>query len=244
MKTKNDRYLRQLPLIGDKGQSALKDTKLLLIGCGALGSHLATMSVRSGIGSLKIVDRDCVELHNLARQTLFDEEDAKKDKPKAIAAKEKLIRINSEVEIEAIVADVDRSNIFKYAKGCDLIFDGTDNFETRFILNDYAVSESIPWIYAGVTGFSGTVLPIIPGGPCLRCFLPEMPDSQSVPTIITEGISITTIASTTAQQFSEALRFLVEGIDKPVVTHIDVYHGDYQRFILEKDSKCPCCGGL
>lgn len=168
-----ERQMRDAPL-GIEGQRRLGDSSALLCGCGALGSHVADLLVRAGIGRLKIVDRDFLELGNLQRQTLFDEQDLADDLPKAVAAAAKLARINPRVEIEPIVADIDFRNIAQLAAGVDLILDGTDNFETRYLINDLAVRDSIPWIFAGVVGAAGQTMTILPGQtPCLRCLMPE-----------------------------------------------------------------------
>ena len=175
-----ERYSKQVLFagIGEAGQRKLLAGRALLCGCGALGSVLAETLVRAGVGLLRIVDRDFVELSNLQRQVLFDENDIAERLPKAIAAAEKLRRINSEVRVEPIVADVDHTNIRQLAEGVDLILDGSDNFELRFLINDASLETGVPWIYAGVIGSHGQVMPIFPGAFGLPP-LPDRPDARS-----------------------------------------------------------------
>ena len=173
------RYQRQiqLPELGEAGQQALGRATVLLIGCGALGSTSAAILARAGIGHLRLVDRDRVELINLHRQLLYDEQDAASGAPKAEIAARKLRAMNSEVKVEGLVADVDTENIRALLRGVDLVLDGTDNLETRFVINDACIQSQTPWVYGGVVGTSGMMLPIIPGsGPCLRCLLPDTQD--------------------------------------------------------------------
>jgi molybdopterin/thiamine biosynthesis adenylyltransferase len=172
-----DRYVRQTryPPLGEEGQRRLAASQVLVCGCGALGSWLANLLVRAGVGSVRIVDRDFVETSNLARQVLFDEEDVARQLPKAVAAAEKLRRINSEIEIEAVVADVDHTNIARLCEGVDAIVDGTDNFQTRFLVNDYSIQSGIPWVYGGCVGAEGQTMTILPGETaCLRCLMQEL----------------------------------------------------------------------
>ena len=172
------RYARQVrfPPLGEEGQRRLSQGRALLCGCGALGSTIANLLVRAGVGTLRIVDRDFVELSNLQRQSLFDEANARAGLPKAIAAAEKLRTINSSVAVEPIVADVEPANVEQFCEGIDLILDGTDNFETRFLLNDAAVKLGLPWVYGGCVGAEGQTMTILPGETaCLRCLMPECP---------------------------------------------------------------------
>src|SRR5688572_6901933 len=167
-----DRYVRQMrfPPIGEAGQKKLLDSRVLICGCGALGSVLANTLARAGVGHLRLVDRDFVELNNLQRQVLYDEQDVAEGLPKAAAAERRLKQINSQIEIEAIVTDVDHTNIESLLQGVHLILDGTDNFETRFLLNDASLRFNIPWVYGGCVGAEGQTMTIIPGQTaCLRC---------------------------------------------------------------------------
>ncbi len=172
-----------------RGSGGLAAARVLICGCGALGSAAADTLARAGVGRLRIVDRDFVEVTNLQRQVLFDEADAAEGLPKAVAAAAKLRRINSAIEIEPLVADVTAGNILTLCDRVDLIVDGTDNFETRFLLNEAALRSKIPWIYGGAIGATGQSMTILPGEPpCLRCVIPESPPPGAMPTCDTAGI--------------------------------------------------------
>ena len=173
-----DRYSRQVifPGIGAEGQKKLGDGLVLLVGCGALGTVIASALVRAGVGRLRIVDRDFIESHNLARQLLFTERDIEEGLPKAVAAERHLREANSQVEVEGVVADFSRTNAEKLAEGVDVIVDGLDNFETRFLINDVALKLGLPWVYGGAVASSGmtaTFLPYEP--PCFRCLVSGPP---------------------------------------------------------------------
>lgn len=205
------RYSRQVryPGIGESGQRRLLDSRALICGCGALGSVLASTLVRAGVGRVRLVDRDLVELSNLQRQILYDEQDVAAGLPKAVAAQAHLERINSQVEIEAIVADIDATNIETLLDGVDIILDGTDNFETRFLLNDAALKFKIPWVYGGCIGAEGQTMTILPGDtPCLRCLMPEAPPPGTTPTCDTAGILGPIINVIASIQAAEALKIL------------------------------------
>ncbi|MBN1810792.1 MAG: ThiF family adenylyltransferase, partial [Anaerolineae bacterium] len=185
-----DRYSRQilLPEIGITGQERLLASSVTVVGCGALGSVIASTLVRAGVGRVKIVDRDYIELNNLQRQMLFDEEDIARGLPKAVAAAEKLRKVNSHVDIEPVVADVNPDNVERLIGDVDLVMDGTDNFEIRFLLNDACVKHDVPWVYGGVIATYGMMRVIIPHrGPCFRCMLTEIPTPGSTPTCDTVG---------------------------------------------------------
>ncbi|HBR56017.1 MAG TPA: thiamine biosynthesis protein ThiF, partial [Blastocatellia bacterium] len=169
---------------------------MLLIGCGALGSLHAEMLARAGVGHLRIVDRDFVDFSNLQRQTLFTESDAENRVPKAAAAAERLAEFNSEITIEPIIADVNPSNIESLLDKCDLIMDGTDNFQARYLINDASIKHGIPWIYGAAVSSYGTAMTIIPGKtPCLQCVFEEMPDAGTAPTCDTAGVIMPIIAA-------------------------------------------------
>jgi molybdopterin-synthase adenylyltransferase len=206
-----ERYIRQsryVPL-GEEGQRRLMAGRALICGCGALGSTIANMLVRAGVGLVRIVDRDFVELSNLQRQVLFDEVDATAGTPKAVAAAEKLRRINSTVVIEPVVADVNPANIEKLCENIDLILDGTDNFETRFLLNDVSVKNGIPWIYGGCVGTEGQTMTILPGETaCLRCLMGTCPPWGSTPTCDTAGIMGPIVGVIASIQAMEAIKIL------------------------------------
>ena len=205
------RYARQMryPHLGEEGQRRLAASRALICGCGALGSLLANTLVRAGVGHVRLVDRDFVELSNLHRQTLFDEADAAAGLPKVIAAAEKLRRINSSVEIEPVVAHVGPDNVESLCQGVDAILDGTDNFETRYLLNDAAVYLGLPWVYGGCVGAEGQTLTIVPGETgCLRCLLPECPPPGSTPTCDTAGVLAPIVGVIASMQAQEAIKLL------------------------------------
>ncbi len=236
------RYSRQILFkpLGEEGQKKLLQSRVTVIGCGALGSLSSSLLVRGGVGFVRIVDRDFVDLDNLQRQHLFDESDVKAGLPKAIAAAQKLKAINSEVTVEPIVADVVPSNIESFLT--DLVIDGTDNFEARLLINDACVKRGIPWIYAGAIGGHGMVMPIRPGSTaCFRCFVESAPGPGETQTCDTAGIigpASTLIASL---QVSEAFRILTGRSVSPSLTTVDVWEGQYHQFNIGRNDQCPCC---
>ena len=170
-----NRYSRQtvFPAIGETGQDKLCSSRAVIIGCGALGSNIAMLLARAGVGKLRIIDRDFVEEHNLHRQVLFTEEDVKQQIPKAIAAQRALSKANSTITIEGIVSDVNSTNVESFCRDADVILDGLDNLETRYLVNDVAMKQRIPWVYGGALGSNGMTMTIIPGKTaCLRCAIP------------------------------------------------------------------------
>lgn len=219
-----DRYARQMlyPPLGREGQERLQSSRVLVCGCGALGSLLANTLVRSGVGHVRVVDRDFIELNNLQRQFLFDETDIAAGLPKAVAAANKLRAINSQVEVEAIVADVDFRNIEALCQNVDVIVDGTDNFETRFLLNDAAVKLGIPWIYGGAIGAEGRMLAILPGEtPCLTCLMQDAPPPGTTPTCDTAGVLAPVIGVVASLESLEAIK-LLSGRREAVNPHLVV----------------------
>lgn len=244
----NERYSRQILFreIGKNGQTKLLNSRVLLVGCGALGAAHAEMLARAGVGKLRIVDRDFVEFTNLQRQTLFKESDAAERLPKAIAAKARIAEINSEIDVEAIIADVNHSNVESLIDDCDLILDGTDNFQVRYLLNDACVMHGKTWIYGAAVSSYGTTMTIIPGEtPCLRCIFDEMPDAGSAPTCDTAGVIMPIIATVSAAQVAEALKILVGDNDSlhRSLMQFDVWANDRQRIKLgEPNPDCKCCG--
>ena len=208
------RYSRQIrfPQIGEDGQAKLRDARVLLVGCGALGSSIADTLVRAGVGFLRIVDRDFLELSNLQRQVLFDENDVEQMLPKAVAAAEHLRRINSSALIEQIVADVDAGNIEGFAEDVDLIMDGSDNFEIRFLINDVSVKHSIPWVYGGCLGADGQTMTILPGQTgCLNCLMLDGPPPPgTTPTCDSFGILSPIINVIASIQSLEAIKILTK----------------------------------
>jgi len=244
----NERYSRQILFnqIGAKGQKKLLDSSVLLVGCGALGASHAEMLARAGVGRIKIVDRDFVEFTNLQRQTLYAESDAKERLPKAIAARKRIAQINSEIEIEPIVADVNRSNIESLIADCDLVFDGTDNFQTRYLLNDACVKLSKTWIYGAAVSAYGATMTVIPNEtPCLRCIFEEMPSAASAPTCDTAGVIMPIITTVSAVQVTEAIKILTGNYDKlhRSLMQIDVWANDWRKIKLGlPNSDCETCG--
>ncbi|MEO8042645.1 MAG: ThiF family adenylyltransferase [Acidobacteriota bacterium] len=244
----NERYSRQIlfPGIGKAGQEKLLNSRVVIIGCGALGASHAEMLSRAGVGHLKIVDRDFVEFTNLQRQTLFKESDAADRLPKAIAAKMRIAEINSEIEVEAVVADVNQSNVEQIIAGADLILDGTDNFQIRYLLNDACVKLGKTWIYGAAVSSYGTTMTIMPGEtPCLRCIFEEMPDAGSSPTCDTAGVIMPIIAMISAVQVSEAMKLLVGDRDSlhGSLMQFDVWQSDWRKIKLgEPDPFCRACG--
>src|SRR5579872_5261755 len=185
-----ERYSRQILFagIGEKGQLRLLDARVAVAGCGALGSFQAGALARAGVGFLRIIDRDYVELSNLQRQWLFDECDSEQALPKAVAAARKIAAINRDVQTEAAVEDLTASNVGDLFDDVDLILDGTDNFETRYLINDYAVDRGRPWIYGAAVGSYGITMPVVPARTaCLRCVYPDPPDGAQ-PTCETAGV--------------------------------------------------------
>jgi len=208
-----DRYSRQTLFgpIGKEGQARLSDASVAIIGCGALGTVLANNLCRAGIGRLVIADRDYIELNNLQRQILFDEDDIARRLPKAIAAAEKLQRVNSETKIETLVEDINADGVESLVKGVDLVLDATDNFETRYLLNDVCVKYGRPWIYSGVIASYGVTMNIIPGDtPCLRCIFPEMPLPGTTPTCDTAGVLNGIVGAIAGVASTEALKLLLK----------------------------------
>ena len=243
------RYARQMrfaPLARD-GQERLLASRALVVGCGALGAVIANTLARAGVGRLRIVDRDFLELNNLQRQVLYDEDDVAAGLPKAIAAKNRLARINSQIEIEAHVADVDHTNIERLLDGAHCLVDGTDNFETRFLLNDAAVKLGIPWVYGGCLGAEGQSLTILPGQtPCLRCLMPDPPPPGSTPTCDSAGILATIIGVIASLEANEAIKILSGHPEAASRTWLvmDLWDNTLRQIKLEgaKSADCPCCG--
>lgn len=207
----DSRYVRQTRFapFGEAGQQRLESSRVLICGCGALGSVIAESLTRAGVGFIRLVDRDFLELTNLHRQALYDEQDVAAEFPKAVAAERKLRRINSLVNVESHVCDVDFTNIERFADGVDCICDGTDNFETRFLLNDAAYAFNLPWIYGGCIGAEGQQMTIVPGEtPCLRCLMGEVPPPGTTPTCDTAGVLGPIVNVIASMQAMEAIKIL------------------------------------
>ncbi len=250
------RYIRQIiyPGIGESGQRALLAARVTLIGVGATGSVLANHLARAGVGHLRLVDRDFVELNNLQRQLVYDEDDVAQVLPKAVAIAAKLRRINSAIAIEEIVADVNATNIAGLIADADVVLDGTDNFTARYLINDACVKAGVPWVYTGVLATYGMTMTIRPGvTPCLRCTMGDLPAPGTVPTCDTAGIigPIVTLMGSIAA--TEALKLLIAAADPPPpgakpelntgMIHVDLWEHTYERFDLGGPRPdCPACG--
>lgn len=242
-----DRYSRQelFKQIGTKGQEKIRNKHVLIVGAGALGSAGAEAFVRAGIGKLTIIDRDYVEWSNLQRQQLYNEDDAEGQIPKAIAARKHLKLINSEVEIEALVMDARPDNLGNLLNGVDVIIDGTDNFDIRFILNDLSHKYNIPWIYGSCVGSYGATYTVIPQGtPCLSCILNKVPAGGA--TCDTAGIISPAVQIVSAYQVAEAFKILVEDFSTLRNTFLtfDVWSNQHYSVKLRKNGEksCPTCG--
>ena len=245
------RYQKQMLFdgIAEQGQRRIRDSRAVLIGCGAPGCVVADQLVRAGIGELRIIDRDFVELSNLQRQILFTEQDVHDHLPKAIAAARRLQLVNSDVDIRPHVTDVDFRNIRELAEDADLLLDGTDNFETRFLVNDFALEQGVPWIFTGCTGSIGQVMPIIPGrSGCLQCLISEAPPPGSTETCDTAGVLGPAIGVAASQQAALALRILSGHTDDiPLaLIMIDAWDGSQRRIDvsgLAAGGRCRACAG-
>lgn len=241
-----EKYSRQILFqpIGREGQEKLFGSRAVILGCGALGTAQAATLARAGVGSLRIVDRDYVEESNLQRQTLFDESDAASSLPKAVAAERKLRQINSDVRVEGLVTDIDCRNVEELVRGFQVILDGTDNFETRYLANDAAVKLSIPWIYGAVVASYAATLTILPGrGPCLSCVFPNSPQGMHE-TCDTVGVIAPAVAWASAIQITEALKILLgreEELHRSLLAY-DVWKNQYQQVKPKRDPACLTCG--
>lgn len=259
------RYARQmqLPRVGRDGQQRLARARVLVVGCGALGTVVSELLVRGGVGTVSIVDRDLVEMSNLQRQTLFTEQDARRAVPKAEAAKARLGAINSAVTVRAFVDDLHAANAARYASGCDCIVDGLDNFETRLVLNEQAVRGGVPLVYGGAVGWTGMAAALLPrvagqggfGGslrwsesratPCLRCLMPDAPSAGETETCDTAGIFGPVAAMVGAMQAGLVLRLFAEG---PEHVPAELVRIDFTSLRIvssalsgARDPDCPCC---
>lgn len=245
----SSRYHKQMLFagVGADGQQRLADASVLLVGCGALGCVLADAMVRAGVGHVRIVDRDFVELSNLQRQILFDEQDVADHLPKVIAAERRLKRVNSEVRTEAIVADVDHRNIQELARGVSLILDGTDNFEIRYLINDVSLETGIPWIFTGCTGSVGQVMPVFPHqSACLRCLMQTPPPPGATETCDTAGVLGPAVNVVASLQAAMAIRILVGQGDQVErkLSIVDVWTGSFRSVDvsrLRESANCPAC---
>src|SRR5579884_2746137 len=241
-----DRYSRQTLFgpIGKEGQERLKQATVTIVGCGALGTVFANNLCRAGIGHLVIADRDYIELNNLQRQILFDEDDVSRHLPKAVVAAEKLRRVNSEVTVDALVEDVNAEGVEALVRNTDLVIDATDNFEVRYLLNDVCIKYGRPWIYSGVIASYGVTMNILPGDTaCLRSAFPDMPQPGKTPTCDTAGILNGIVAVITGIAATEAIKILLksEKVSRDMFW-IDVWENTSERIELPRQPDCPACG--
>ncbi len=255
-----------LPAIGEEGQRRLIKAHALVVGCGALGCAIIDSLARAGVGRLTIIDRDLVEITNLQRQTLFDEDDAEQGAPKAEAAKARVARINSQVTVLACVDDLNPRNAESFVDGVDIILDGLDNFESRYLLNDLAVKHGLPYIYGGAVAASGASMAILPhhghrsgsarsavrwtedqSTPCLRCVFPEAPPPGASPTCDTAGVLGPIVAMVAAHQSAQTIKLLtgcIDSLDRSLLS-IDAWSNETRRIDVSgarAAADCPCCG--
>ncbi|MCA9190673.1 MAG: ThiF family adenylyltransferase [Planctomycetales bacterium] len=240
------RYSRQIRFapMGECGQAELAKKTVAICGCGALGSVIAERLARSGVGRLRLIDRDWVELSNLQRQTLFHERHAAQAIPKSVAAAEVLAQINSEITIVPLVEDITFENIDSLLAGCDLIMDGTDNFETRFLINDWALKNLVPWVHGGCLGASGQILTIIPHiTACFRCLVPDLPPREALQTCDSAGVLGPAVGLIACWQAIEGLKILSgnrESCSRDLIA-IDLWNTDIRSLKLNANPNCPAC---
>jgi adenylyltransferase/sulfurtransferase len=236
------RYSRQevLPELGTSGQAKLWRARVAVVGLGATGSTSASLLARAGVGHLRLLDRDVVELSNLQRQALFTEADV--DRPKAAVAREFLAAVNSEIAIEALARDLNPATAADLLGDVDLILDGTDNMETRLLINDFALEHQVPWVYAGAVGTRGMVLGIVPGRTaCFRCFVPDVPPPGTLETCDTAGILNSASTAIASMQVTEALRLLLGGSPSGRLLVFEAWTQELQRLRLAQRKECPAC---
>jgi adenylyltransferase/sulfurtransferase len=242
------RYVRQsiLPEIGARGQARLAEAHVVVVGCGALGSLQAELLARAGVGRLTVLDRDFVERSNLQRQVLFTDRDAALQLPKAVAAERALRAINPEIQVDGLVEDLNPGTAPALLGGAGVIADGTDNFETRYLVNDWSVREGVPWVYAGVIGTAGLVMPILPRETaCLRCVFETVPAPGSLPTCETAGVLGAAVAVVAGQQNAEILKLLTGAMDRVTraLLRFDVWEPGWTSVVTGPPRRdCPVCG--
>ena len=243
----DSRYDPQMLLenIGVEGQRRLGQSKVLLVGCGGLGSMVISVLVRAGVGQVTVLDADRVEMSNLGRQILFNEDDVAEARPKVEAARDRLARINSTVSVRALVERFEQHNARALVADADLVVDGTDNFEARYLINDTCVELGTPWIYGGVVATSGLRLTVVPGqGPCLRCLFPTRPEPGVLPHPRTHGILGTLPMVVAALQATEAIKLLTGAPVSTGLLTMDLWEGRFQTVKARRDPKCPVCSRI
>ena len=244
----NERYSRQILFngIGPEGQRRLRQSRVLIVGCGALGSAQAESLARAGVARIRIADRDYVEASNLQRQTMFTERDASDRIPKAVAAANHIGEINEEIAVESEIVDVNHSNIERLIKDCDVVLDGTDNFATRYLINDACVKHDVNWIYGAAVGSYGVTMTVRPHQtPCLRCIFEEAPPAASAPTCDTAGVIMPIISVVAAVQVVETLKLLTGQNESlhGVLMQFDVWRNEWRKINPGAPSPdCPTCG--
>ena len=237
------RYSRQeiLPQIGKEGQRRLREARVTVVGLGAIGSVSASLLARAGVGFLRLIDRDVVEVSNLQRQALFTESDV--DRPKAVVARERLATVNSEVAVEGLAKDVNPVNAEDLLAGVGLVLDGTDNMETRLLLNDVSLKARVPWVYAGAVATRGMVLAIVPGRTaCFRCLVHDVPPPGTLETCDTAGILNAASSAVASMQATEALRLLLGEPSSGQLLLYEAWTQELQRLKLARRADCPACG--
>lgn len=249
MEVDRSRYSRQILFepIGEQGQARLLQSRVAIVGMGALGTVLANHMVRAGVGFVRVIDRDFVEASNLQRQMLYEETHAADGTPKAVAAAETLRRVNSGVTIEPVIADLTWQNAEELLADVDLVLDGSDNFQVRFLVNDVCVKHGIPWVYGGGVSAHGMTMPILPGEtPCLRCLFDGAPAPGTTQTCDTAGVIGPIIHVVASYQAVEALKILVEDRGNVRRTMLNLSLWNYSTNSIDisraRRSDCPCCG--
>jgi len=240
------RYIRQIQIeeFGEEGQVKLRDSTVVLVGCGGLGTVISNYLVRAGVGEIIIIDPDIVELDNLQRQVLFDEEDVRLNLPKAEAAARKLRKVNSQVSIKPLIAKLSSGNIESVLNKADIVFDGTDDMKTRFIINDACIKLNIPWIYGGVVATYGTSFTIIPNEtPCFRCFIEDLPSPGDIPKCREVGVLGSAVSMIASIELTEGLKILTGQKEALIgkLVNVDAWSGSWELFEIERRAGCPAC---
>ena len=243
----SERYERQVRFerIGLEGQNRLREARVAVMGCGALGSGVAHNLVRAGVGFIRIVDRDLLEWSNLHRQLLYTEEDVSQRLPKATAAASHLKEINSEVQVESIVAEISRENVEDFVVGVDIVADGLDNIPTRFMVNEACVGVGIPWVYGAAVAAEGASMSIIPEkGPCLRCLMESLPPDGVVKTCDDVGVINPLTSLVSAIESCEVMKILLGAPPNTDLLRLNVWDLTFRRSRVKRRSDCPVCGRL
>ena len=240
------RYQRQIIVegIGEKGQGLIRKARVAIVGVGALGCAIADQLARAGIGYIRLIDSDVPEMSNLQRQVLIDEQDVKNRTPKALAAADKLRRANSEVDVEAHVVRLTSDNAKPLLEGVNLVLDGMDNFEARYIVNSTCLELGVPWIFGGVLGMAGMSLPILPGGPCLHCALGPEPPAGTVPTTAQSGVLSSIVTTIASVEVVRAIKIITGRRLGPNLIVIDLDRESLRAIPIESDPDCPACKSL